>query len=158
NVAPTGPGVGQPSPPGDITTEFANAQTARSEAEARAALVRDKVAAGNAELLPDAQRSPLIQNLAQQRERVKRQIGELSATLLPEHPRMRQLQADLDGLERQIKSEVGKFVEGVDKVAKAAAVREEAIRKTIEDARARTTGPGDSAVTLPDLEAVAKTK
>ena len=61
--------------------------------------------AGNAESLPDVQKSPLIQNLVQQRVRLQRQLSELSATLLPAHPRMRQIRADLDGLERQIKSD-----------------------------------------------------
>ena len=54
---------------GDINAELTKAQGARSEAEARAQSVREMVKAGNAESLPDVQRSPLIQNLVQQRVR-----------------------------------------------------------------------------------------
>jgi len=143
---------------GDITAELSRAQAARSEAEARAASVRDMVKAGNAEALPDVQRSPLIQNLVQQRVRVERQISELSATLLPAHPRMRQLHADLDGLQRQIKSEVAKIVEGIEKGATVTALREESVRKNLADVKARIVDTGEDAVKLRQLEAGAKSK
>ncbi len=143
---------------GDITSELTKAQGARSEADARAQSVREMVKAGNAESLPDVQRSPLIQNLVQQRVRVERQLSELSATLLPAHPRMRQLRADLDGLQRQIKSEVGKIVEGIEKSASIAASREASVRQSLEAMKKQVVGTGDDEVQLRQLEAVAKSK
>ncbi|MTD93618.1 lipopolysaccharide biosynthesis protein [Hyphomicrobium sp. xq] len=143
---------------GDINSELTKAQGARSEADARAQSVREMVRAGNAEALPDVQRSPLIQNLVQQRVRVERQLSELSATLLPAHPRMRQLRADLEGLQRQIKSEVGKIVEGIEKSASIAASREASVRQSLETAKKQVIGTGDSEVQLRQLEAVAKSK
>ncbi len=142
----------------DINTELTKAQAARSEADARAQSVREMVRAGNAEALPDVQRSPLIQNLVQQRVRVERQLSELSATLLPAHPRMRQLRADLDGLQRQIKSEVGKIVEGIEKSASIATSREAAIRQSLEQTKKQVVGTGEDEVQLRQLEAVAKSK
>jgi hypothetical protein len=71
---------------------------------------------------------------------------------------MRQIQADLAGLERQIKAEVGKIVEGVEKGASVAAMREAAIKKSIEDLKANVVGSGDDQVKLRQLEAVAKSK
>jgi succinoglycan biosynthesis transport protein ExoP len=143
---------------GDITTELTRAQAARGEAEARAQSVREMVRAGTSESLPDVQRSPLIQNLVQQRVRVERQISELSATLLPAHPRMRQLRADLDGLQRQIKSEVGKIVEGVEKSASIAAAREASVRQSLDQMKKQVSGTGDDEVQLRQLEATAKSK
>jgi uncharacterized protein involved in exopolysaccharide biosynthesis len=143
---------------GDLNSELTKAQAARSEADARAQSVREMVRAGNAEALPDVQRSPLIQNLVQQRVRVERQLSELSATLLPAHPRMRQLRADLEGLQRQIKSEVGKIVEGIEKSASIAASREASVRQSLETAKKQVIGTGDSEVQLRQLEAVAKSK
>jgi uncharacterized protein involved in exopolysaccharide biosynthesis len=154
---PTGTGLNQQQP-GDLTAELAKAQAARTEAEARAQSVRDIVKAGNTETLPDVQKSPLIQNLLQQRVRLERQLSELSATLLPGHPRMRQIQADLAGLERQIKAEVGKIVEGVEKEASAAAMREAAVKQSIEDLKAGVVGTPDHQARLRELEAVAKSK
>lgn len=143
---------------GDLTAELTKAQAARSEAEARAASVRELVRAGNAEALPDVQKSPLIQNLVQQRVRLQRQVSELSATLLPAHPRMRQIRADLNGLERQIKSEVAKVVEGIEKGAKVTAMREDAVKKSLDEMKARVVDTGDDQVKLRQLEAVAKSK
>jgi tyrosine-protein kinase Etk/Wzc len=142
----------------ELTGELSKAQAARNEAEARAQSVRDMVSAGNTEALPDVQKSPLIQNLVQQRVRLERQLSELSATLLPGHPRMRQLRADLAGLERQIKAEVGKIVEGIEKSASVAAMREAAVKKSIEDLKANVVGSSDDQVKLRQLEAVAKSK
>ncbi|MBI1651015.1 GumC family protein [Hyphomicrobium sulfonivorans] len=142
----------------DLNTELTRAQAARSEADARAQSVREMVRAGNAESLPDVQRSPLIQNLVQQRVRVERQLSELSATLLPAHPRMRQLRADLQGLERQIKSEVGKIVEGIEKGASIAASREASVRRSLEQVKKETAGTGEDEVQLRQLEAVARSK
>jgi uncharacterized protein involved in exopolysaccharide biosynthesis len=143
---------------GDITAELTKAQSARSEADARAQSVREMVRAGNAESLPDVQRSPLIQNLVQQRVRVERQLSELSATLLPAHPRMRQLRADLEGLQRQIKSEVGKIVEGIEKSASIAASREASVRQSLDQMKKQVVGTGNDEVQLRQLEAVAKSK
>ncbi len=143
---------------GELTAELSKVQASRNEAEARAQSVRDMVSAGNTEALPDVQKSPLIQNLVQQRVRLERQLSELSATLLPAHPRMRQIRADLAGLQRQIKTEVGKIVEGIEKGASVAAMREAAVKKSIDDLKARVVGTGDDQVKLRQLEAVAKSK
>ncbi len=142
----------------DLNAELTKAQAARSEAEAKAASAREMVRAGNAESLPDVQKSPLIQNLVQQRVRLERQLAELSATLLPGHPRMRQIHADLDGLQRQIKAEVGKIVEGTEKGAQAAALHEAAAKQTLDDTKARVVNTGGDQVKLRQLEAVAKSK
>ncbi len=143
---------------GELTAELTKAQSARSEAEARARSARDLMQRGAGDVLPDVQRSPLIQNLIQQRVRVERQIAELSATLLPGHPRMQQLNAELKGLKQQLATEVGKVVDGLEKEAKVAALREESIRKSLSEIKARVASTGTDEVKLRQLEAVAKSK
>ena len=106
----------------DLTSEQSKAATQRAEAEARARSTREIAARGAGETLPDVQKSALVPRLVEQRVRVERQIAELSATLLPAHPRMKQLNADLAGLNRQIITEVGKIVEGLEREAKIAAI------------------------------------
>lgn len=142
----------------ELNAELTKAQAARNQAEAHAASARDMVDAGNAESLSDVQKSPLIQNLVQQRVRLERQLSELSATLLPAHPRMRQLRADLAGLERQINSEVKKVIDGIEKNAKVAAMREEAVKKSLDEAKTRVVDTGGDEVKLRQLEATAKSK
>jgi len=142
----------------ELTAELTKAKSARSEAEARAKAARDMMKTGSADALPDVQKSPLIQNLVQQRVRIERQISELSATLLPGHPRMQQLNADLAGLKKQLTAEVSKLVESLDREAKVTQGREESIKKSIDEIKAGvvTNAPGEAK--LRQLEANAKAK
>lgn len=143
---------------GELTAELTKAKAARSEAEARARSARDMMRAGSGDALPDVQKSPLIQSLVQQRVRLEREISELSATLLPGHPRMRQLHADLDGLRRQVAAEVAKIADGLDKEAKVAALREASVARSVEEVKSQVVTTSTSEVELRALETIARTK
>lgn len=143
---------------GELTAEVTKAQAARSEAEARAKSAHELIEQGSADALPEVQKSPLIQNLVQQRVRVERQIAELSATLLPGHPRMRQLRADLAGLNRQLGGEVSKVVEGLEKEATFAALREDAVKKSLDEIKARVVNTSGDEARLRQLETLARSK
>ena len=143
---------------GELTNELSKAQAARSETDARANSSRELLRSGSGEALPDVQKSPLIQNLVQQRVRVERQIAELNATLLPGHPRMQQLNADLNGLKKQITAEVAKIVDGLSKEAKVAADREASIRKRLSEIKVKVTDAGPDEAKLKALVADAKSK
>ncbi|WP_291162772.1 GumC family protein [Hyphomicrobium sp.] len=142
----------------DLTAELSRAKAARGEAEARAASAREMMKAGTADALADVQKSPLIQNLVQQRVRIERQISELSATLLPAHPRMRQLNADLAGLKLQIDSEISKIVSSLEKEAKVAQGRESSIAQSLADIKNRVVTNAPEEAQLRQLEANAKAK
>ncbi|MBS0269534.1 MAG: GumC family protein [Proteobacteria bacterium] len=142
----------------DLTAELTRAKAARGEAEARAASAREMMKAGSADALADMQKSTLIQNLVQQRVHIERQILELSATLLPGHPRMRQLKADLAGLKLQIDSEIGKIVASLEKEAKVAQEREISIAQSLADVKARIVTNAPEEAQLRQLEANAKAK
>ena len=143
---------------GELTNELSKAQAARSESEARANQAKEMMKSGSGEALPDVQKSPLIQNLVQQRVRAERQISELSASLLPGHPRMRQLNADLAGLKSQINAEVAKFVDGLLKEAKVAADREASIKKRLADIKVTVVNGGPGEAKLKQLIAEAASK
>lgn len=142
----------------ELTGELTKAKASRSEIEARAKSAREMMKAGSADALPDVQKSPLIQNLVQQRVRIERQISELSATLLPGHPRMQQLNADLSGLKRQITGEVAKLVESLEKEAKVAQGREESIKSSLDEIKTRVVSNAPEEAKLRQLEANAKAK
>ncbi|MGB4864571.1 MAG: lipopolysaccharide biosynthesis protein, partial [Hyphomicrobium sp.] len=60
----------------ELTAELVKAKGTRGEAEARAKSAKEMMKLGSADALPDVQKSPLIQNLVQQRVRIERQISE----------------------------------------------------------------------------------
>ncbi len=143
---------------GELTQDLTRAAAARAETDARAREARAIQRQGLGETLPDVQKSQLLPRLIEQRVRAERQIAELSATLLPAHPRMKQLHADLAGLSLQIDGEVEKIVQGVEREAKVAALREDGIRKRIDEAKRRVVDAGEDDVKLKALESIARSK
>jgi polysaccharide biosynthesis transport protein len=142
----------------ELTGEQTKAATSRAESEARARAAREMMVRNGGESLPDVQKSALVPRLVEQRVRVERQLAELSATLLPAHPRMKQLNAELHGLNRQIRVEVEKIVDGLEREAKVAALREEGIAGRIDEAKRRVVSAGGNDVKLRALDSVAKAK
>jgi polysaccharide biosynthesis transport protein len=143
---------------GELTNELSKAQAARSESEARARSAQEMLRGGSGEVLPDVQKSPLIQNLVQQRVRAERQIAEVAATLLPGHPRMQQLNADLAGLKKQINAEVSKIVDGLGKEAKVSVERENAVKKRLSELKTTVVNAGPDEAKLKMLVADARSK
>jgi polysaccharide biosynthesis transport protein len=143
---------------GELTNELSKLQALRSENEARAKSGQEMLRGGSGEALPDVQKSPLIQNLVQQRVRAERQLAELSATLLSGHPRMQQLNADLAGLKKQITAEVSKIVDGLSKEARVSAERETSVKKRLADLKATVVTAGPDEAKLKMMVADAKSK
>jgi len=142
----------------ELTAAESKAKTEQGEAEARARSAREMMARGAADLSPDVQKSPLIQRLTQDRARLEREISELSATLLPGHPRMKQLASERAGLERQLQAEVRKVVDTLDKEAKVSAARVASIQKSLGEVKSRVVNTGTDQAKLTQLEATAKAK
>lgn len=131
----------------DFTAELTRARAVRAEADATLKATREAVKTNNFDGIADLQRSPNVQMLLQERARLEHQINELSATLLPEHPRMQQLNSKLAGFKREIAVAVGKSVEKLERDAKLAAAREEALKKSIDEMSAPPAATTAAAVT-----------
>jgi len=112
----------------ELNTQLSAARAARSDAQARVAtlerLTASNVASAGAESDLQVLQSPLIQQIRQQEIQLKREVNEMATVLLPSHPRMIQKQAELDALEVQLRSEIGKVNASVRNEAQVAAARE----------------------------------
>lgn len=141
-----------------LQDELLKVEAARNETESRWRTARELLQTGSAEVLPDVQKSALIQGLIQQRVRLERQIAEASAALLPGHPRMQQLNADVAGLKRQITAEVQKVVQSIEKDARSSALRVEAVQRQIEQLKTKVVDQTGNEARLKELESVARSK
>jgi uncharacterized protein involved in exopolysaccharide biosynthesis/Mrp family chromosome partitioning ATPase len=141
-----------------LTEDLTRLTTARIEAQTRAATAREQMQRDTAEANPDVQKSQVIPRLVDQRVRLERQISELSATLLPAHPRMRQLQGDLSTLKRQISDEIRKVVDSLERDAKINADREAGVQRRIADLKATMTTAAPDDARLKGLEDIARAK
>lgn len=142
----------------ELSAELSRADGLKSDAESKWRAAREAQQSGNAGSLPEVQRSPLIQSLEQQRVRLERSISELSASLLPGHPRMQQLNADLSGLKRQIIGEIQKFAVGLEKESRVATLRVESITKQIGELKNRVVSTSGDDAKLKSIEATARSK
>ncbi|CAN0266116.1 unnamed protein product, partial [Phaeothamnion confervicola] len=141
-----------------LQEELLRAEAARNESEARWRTARELHRSGSAEVLPDVQKSVLVQGLIQQRVRLERQIAESAAALLPGHPRMQQLNADVGGLRRQITAEVEKVVQGIEKDARSATIRVESVTKQIDALKTKVVGNTGNEARLKELDSLARSK
>lgn len=143
---------------GDITTELTKVNSLRTAAEARAKSARDLMRRGTPEIIPEVQRSPLIQNLISQRVSVERELLKRSASLKAAHPVIKQMRADLSAVNRQIAGEVANIVSSMDKEAYVAAEQEKAVRASLEKLKSTVAVNSTDEVELRRLEAIAASK
>jgi len=141
----------------ELNSQLILAKAQQSEAEARARLIKKMLdAKGDIDATPEVLKSELIGRLIEQRVQVQRQIAELSATLLPSHPRMKQLNAELADIRVQTRDEATKIVKGLENEAEVARARETSLRNGLDEAKSQSAGQGDAEIKLRALEREAK--
>ena len=142
----------------DLASELTRVRAQRSEAEARAQAARELMRRDAPDAIPDVQKSPVIQGLIAQRVRAEREYAEAATQLLPAHPRMKQLAANVADVRRQIQREAASVVSGLEREVKALTLREELQKRTIEEAKAGLGSKADDRVRLAQLEDEVKAK
>ncbi len=143
---------------GDLSSELTRIKSARDAAETKAKTARDLMRRGTPEVIPEVQRSPLIQNLISQRVSVERELLKRSASLKAGHPVMRQLRADLSAVNRQIASEIANIVSSLDKEAFVAAEQEADVAARLEKIKSTVAVNTTDEVELKRLETIANAK
>jgi uncharacterized protein involved in exopolysaccharide biosynthesis len=136
----------------DLNAELTRVRAARADAEAKAAQIRQALQANNVPNVTDVLNSQLIQNLVAQEVSLRAQIAQLNATLLPQHPKMRELNAQLAGLDDQIGAEARKILESVEGDAKLAQAREAEIQQSLSGLKQTAATANDASVELRALE------
>lgn len=141
----------------ELNSQLILSKARSSEAQARARLIKDMLAKnGDIDATTEVLKSDLITRLIEQRVTVRRQLAELSATLLPSHPRIRQLAAELADVRKQIRAEVEKIAQGLENEAQVAATREASLRTSLNDVKQQATGLSEAEIQLRALEREAK--
>ena len=121
----------------DINTQLANARAAQTAAASKARQLAAMLRSGRLDEVPVAARDESLRRYAEQRVALKAEIAQASQTLLPGHPHMKELNAQLAGLDREMRAAAGKAVQGLENDAKLAASQVEGL--SAELARQSTT-------------------
>jgi uncharacterized protein involved in exopolysaccharide biosynthesis len=136
-----------------LNSQIILASAARSEAEAKAASIRELLKrTGAVDTSSDVLNSSLIQRLREQQVRLTRSKAELSTIYLENHPRIIAVNRELKDLNRQIRNEAFKVVERLEQDAKVAAVRENALRQNLDQLKQQTNENSIEDVKLRELE------
>ncbi len=141
----------------ELNSQLILAAAQKSEAEARARLIKKMLNDnGDIDATPEVLKSELIARLIEQRVQVQRQLAELSATLLPSHPRIKQLSSELADVRTQIRDEANKIVRGLENESEVASARETSLRNSLNDVKSQASGQSESEIKLRALEREAK--
>ncbi|MGZ8400356.1 MAG: Wzz/FepE/Etk N-terminal domain-containing protein, partial [Methyloceanibacter sp.] len=141
----------------ELNSQVILAKAQNSEAEARARLIKKMLAdKGDIDATPEVLKSELIGRLIDQRVQVQRQLAELSATLMPSHPRIKQLTSELADVRTQILDEATKIVKGLENESEVASARESSLRTSLNDVKTQASGMSEAEINLRALEREAK--
>jgi uncharacterized protein involved in exopolysaccharide biosynthesis/Mrp family chromosome partitioning ATPase len=141
----------------ELNSQVILAKAQQSEAEARARLINKMLAdGGDINATPEVLKSELIGRLIDQRVQVQRQLAELSATLLPSHPRIQQLNSELADVRAQIRDEAAKIVKNLENEAEVASAREASLSGSLNEVKTQTSGLSEAEIKLRALEREAK--
>ena len=140
----------------ELNAQLANARSAEAAATAKAELLRRLETEGRLDEAPESVADESMRRSVEQRAALRAQIAEASRTLLPLHPRMKELNAQLAGLDSQIRDAAAKNVRVFENDARLAADQVASLSAAIkEQSRTVATGNADD-VRLRALEMDAK--
>jgi polysaccharide biosynthesis transport protein len=140
----------------ELSSQVSAARTQKADAEARARLIRDALRTGQGLDSSDLTNSELIRRLSEQRVTLKAQLAEQSSTLLPQHPRIKEMRAQIADLDQQIRGEGDRLVRSLETEAKVASARLETLSANLDQIKRQTASTSDQDVQLRALEREAK--
>jgi len=96
--------------------------------------------------------SQLIQQLRNQEATVMRRLSELSIEYGPKHPRMLQVNAEIEDIRARIDLEINKIIQGLENEVEVARTRERSLGRSLADAEQQSGVQNREAVQLRALE------
>lgn len=141
---------------GEANTQLNNARALKADAEAKARLIREMLQSGKPIEASEVLNSELVRRLSEQRVTLRAQLAEQSSTLLGNHPRIKELKAQLSDLENQIRDEAGKISRSLENDARIASGRVDSLTVSLEQLKKQATSTNGQDVQLRALEREAK--
>jgi polysaccharide biosynthesis transport protein len=137
----------------ELNSQITLAEASASEAAARAdEIVAMLEVTGSVDASADVLGSQTIQQLRDRQVSATQKISELSATYLPNHPKMLAATRELSDVDRQIRREAMRIVDSLQGQAKVAQTRATSLRASLEKMKTREGGALQSDVRLKELE------
>lgn len=142
---------------GEISTRLSEARSQLADAQAKGRLLRDMIRAGRQFEMSDVANNETNRRLVEQRGTLKAQIALESRTLLPEHPTIKALNAQLADIESQIRAAAERTVRAIENDARISAQKVRELETTLEEHKKKVVDAGENEPELRALEREAKT-
>ena len=113
----------------ELSSQVSAARAQKADTEARARQIREALRSGQSLDSSDVANSELIRRLSEQRVTLRAQLAEQSSTLLPQHPRIKEMRAQIADLDQQIRAEGDRLVRSLESEAKVAGARLETLER-----------------------------
>lgn len=143
---------------GDLNAQLAAARTQKADAAARARLIRQMLQSGEPIESSDILNSELIRRLSEQRVTLRAQLAEQSSSLLDNHPRIKELKAQIADLDKQIRKEAEIMARSLENDSKLADARVESQLATFDQLKGQAATTNEQDIQLRALERDAKSQ
>ncbi|MCG6204388.1 exopolysaccharide transport family protein [Rhodopseudomonas sp. HC1] len=141
---------------GELNTQLGNARALKSDAESKSRLIKEMLQGGRPIEASEVLNSELIRRLSEQRVMLRTQLAEQSSTLLDNHPRIKELRAQLSDLDRQLRDEAMKLSRSFESDARIASGRVESLTASLEQLKKQASSTNGQDVQLRAMEREAK--
>ncbi len=142
----------------ELNSQIAAARGSKADLEARARQLRDLIKSGQSFDSSDIANSETMRRLIEQRIALRNQLAEQSTTLLSQHPRIKELKAQIAEIDRQIRVEGERLARQLDNDAKVASDRLKTLTVTLDQVKRVASETNTQDVELRALEREAKTQ
>lgn len=137
----------------EVNSQLIIARAQRAEAEAKYQQVEAIARSGrDIDSVAEVLNSSLISSLRQQESEVQRKYSEMLVEFGPRHPRMIQMQAELEDIQAKVRSEVKKVAAGLRNSMEVARAREGSLSGSLRQMESKTSGSNQAEVELHALE------
>ncbi len=142
----------------EVNAQLAAARAQKADAEAKAKTIRDMLRSGGPIESSDVLNSELIRRLTEQRVTLRAELAEQSSTLLDNHPRIKELKAQIDDLDNQLRTEAETVARSFENDAKLAGARVDSQVATLDELKDQAASGNEQDVQLRALARDAKSQ
>ncbi len=143
---------------GEYNAQLGAARAQKSDAEAKARLIREALRSGGPVEFTDVVNSELMRRLSEQKVTLSAQLAEQSSTLLGQHPRIKELRAQISDLERQMRGEADRIARSLENDAKLASAKVDGLSSGFDQLKQQAASTNEQDVQLRALERDAKSQ
>jgi polysaccharide biosynthesis transport protein len=142
----------------EISAQLSTARTAEADSRAKAELLKDALKTGRLLEISEVANNEFVRRLLSERATVRGQIALESRTLLPGHPRMKELNAQLAELDQEVRQATEKAVRALENDSRIAGSRVQTLTAAMNDRKRDSAQANEDDVQLRALEREAKSQ